>query len=102
MAVSGVLRRARHWRLAAAEHEAVLYRAAVKDTTAGRFSTGIEQLPDTPSKRRKGRFSDGIEPRARSRGTLSVGSFGDGIAHEPATGAARRVGSFADSDERAR
>lgn len=101
-AVGGVVRRARHWSLAAAEHEAVRYRAAVKEVAVGRFSTGIEQLPDTPSKRRKGRFSNGIEERARTRGALHVGSFGDGIAHRPPTAAARRIGSFADSLERVR
>jgi nucleotide-binding universal stress UspA family protein len=101
-AVEGVVRRARHRSLAAAEHEAVRYRAPVEDTAVGRFSTGIEQLADTPSKRRKGRFSTGIEQRARTRGALHVGSFGDGIAQRPATAVARRIGSFADSDERAR
>ena len=44
----------------------------------GRFSTGIEQHPDTPVKMRVGRFSDGIERLPDAAGTLRLGSFADG------------------------
>ena len=81
-AVTGVLRRARHWTVAAADHLTVSHGTArmlaAKDGSTGRFSTGIEQLPATRDK-------------------LHVGSFGDGISRLPKTAVARRVGSFADS-----
>jgi hypothetical protein len=35
--------------------------AAATTQTAGRFSKGIEQLPDAPEKRTIGRFSRGCE-----------------------------------------
>jgi hypothetical protein len=104
-AVGDVLHGARHRSNAAAEQMARTCRAAVtralNDETTARFSTGIERLPETPSKRRTGRFSNGIEQRAATHGKLHVGSFGDGIERVPTTAAARRVGSFADSHSRA-
>jgi hypothetical protein len=58
----------------------------------GRFSTGIEQLPDTPDKCRVGRFCDGI---AQPCYPLPVGRFSTGI-ERAATPSSLRVGSFAD------
>ena len=43
----------------------------------GRFSTGIEQLPDSSDKLRSGRFSNGIERLPRTRAGLRRGSFAD-------------------------
>jgi nucleotide-binding universal stress UspA family protein len=68
----------------------------------GRFSTGIEDLPDAPAKRRQGRFSIGSEHPVLTRSELHVGRFSDGIARRQDTPAARRVGSFADGHDRAR
>lgn len=44
----------------------------------GRFSDGIEQYPDSPSKLRTGRFSDGIEQLPHTGMKLRRGSFADG------------------------
>jgi hypothetical protein len=32
-----------------------------EDETVGRFSSGVEELPDDPEKVRHGRFSEGVE-----------------------------------------
>jgi hypothetical protein len=61
----------------------------------GRFSTGIEQLPDSPDKCRVGRFCDGIARAPETPGQLRVGRFSTGI-ERAATPSSRRVGSFAD------
>jgi hypothetical protein len=101
-AVTGVLRRARHWTSAAVDvtrSDITTPMLPVNNGTAGRFSTGIEQLPDSPAKRREGRFSDGFEQRPVTRDKLHIGSFSDGIAQLPEAAAARRVGSFSDSHD---
>jgi nucleotide-binding universal stress UspA family protein len=102
-AVTGVLRRARHWTATAVEHvtrsDSTACILPVNNGTRGRFSTGIEQLPDTPAKRREGRFSNGFEQRPVTPDKLHIGSFSDGIAQMPQTVAARRVGSFSDSHD---
>jgi hypothetical protein len=51
---------------------------AVGQQHVGRFSGGIEQLPDTPSKERMGRFSEGIERLPRPPSSLRRGSFANG------------------------
>jgi hypothetical protein len=61
----------------------------------GRFSTGVEQLPDSPDKCRVGRFCDGIEQLPDSLDKCRVGRFCDGIERS-AKPSSRRVGSFAD------
>jgi hypothetical protein len=57
----------------------------------GRFSTGIERLPDTPSKQRAGRFSEGVEKLPRTPATLRRGSFADGCDIIRKPGVARRA-----------
>jgi hypothetical protein len=47
----------------------------------GRFSTGIERLPETSAKQRSGRFSTGIERLPETPGALRLGSFADGFEH---------------------
>src|SRR6185295_4185632 len=37
------------------------HKPTVEENHSGRFSTGIEQLPDSPDTLRRGRFSNGIE-----------------------------------------
>ena len=59
----------------------------------GRFSEGIEQLPDTPSKRRIGRFGAGNEQRTQSK--LRRGRFSEGIEQLPRAPSRLRRGSFA-------
>ena len=66
---------------------------AVGQQHVGRFSEGIEQLPDTPSKRRVGRFSAGIEQRPH--GKLRRGRFSEGIEQLPGAPSKLRRGSFA-------
>jgi nucleotide-binding universal stress UspA family protein len=77
-AVTDVLRRAQHWTVAAPEHATLAdsrARVPATDLTKGRFSTGIEQLPDTPANRREGRFSDSTARRpARDGAQQRVGS----------------------------
>jgi hypothetical protein len=65
----------------------------------GRFSDGIEQYPDSPSKLRRGRFSDGIEQFTDTPSKLRRGRFSDGIEQLPQTGRKLRRGSFADACE---
>jgi hypothetical protein len=48
----------------------------------GRFSEGVEQLPETPLKRHPGRFSDGLEMVPETPAKLRRGTFADGVAHE--------------------
>ena len=102
-AVTQVLRRARHWLVAAAEHitvsDGTARMLAAKDGTAGRFSTGIEQLPDIPVNRREGRFSTGIEQLPGTPATRHQGLFSNGIEQRPEAASTARVGSFADAHD---
>jgi hypothetical protein len=73
---------------------------AVGQQHVGRFSGGIEQLPDTPSKRRIGRFSAGIEQC--SQGSLCVRRFSEGIERLPRPLSSLRRGSFANGYDEVR
>jgi hypothetical protein len=66
----------------------------------GRFSAGMEQLPDTAAKQRVGRFSEGIEQR--QHGERRKGRFSDGIEQLPRAASALRRGSFAEGYGRVR
>jgi nucleotide-binding universal stress UspA family protein len=70
--------------------------AAVDQLHLGRFSEGIEQLPDSPDKVRKGRFSTGIEQLPDTPSKQRAGRFSDGIEKLPRTPARLRRGTFAD------
>jgi hypothetical protein len=72
------------------------HEAAADEKRAGRFSTGIEQLPDSPDKLRSGRFSNGIEQLPDTPSKLRAGRFSEGIEKLPRTPARLRRGSFAD------
>jgi nucleotide-binding universal stress UspA family protein len=65
----------------------------------GRFSKGIEQLPDSPDKLRRGRFSNGIEQLPDTPSKVRAGRFSEGIEHLPRTPARLRRGTFADGCE---
>lgn len=75
---------------------------AVEENRRGRFSKGIEQLPDNPDKLRRGRFSNGIEQLPTTPSKLRAGRFSEGIEQLPRTSARLRRGSFADGCERIR
>ena len=47
----------------------------------GRFSRGIERLPDTPPKLHRGKFSDGIDHDLLTPPEVRRGSFADGYPH---------------------
>ena len=49
----------------------------------GSFSTGMEQLPNSPAKRRIGRFCDGIAQTPPSSRELPVGRFSTGMEQLP-------------------
>ena len=66
----------------------------------GRFSEGVELLPEGLRTLRKGRFSCGIDKLPEVPGTLHVGCFSEGIEQLPDT--AKRKGSFADGLREAR
>jgi hypothetical protein len=66
----------------------------------GRFSEGIEQLPDAPNKRRIGRFSAGIERRPQAK--LRRGRFSEGMEQLPRTPSRLRRGSFANGYDKVR
>jgi nucleotide-binding universal stress UspA family protein len=75
------------------------HEAAAEPNRAGRFSTGIEQLPDSPNKLRSGRFSNGIEHLPDTPSKLRAGRFSEGTEKLPRTPASLRRGSFADRCE---
>jgi nucleotide-binding universal stress UspA family protein len=62
----------------------------------GRFSEGIEQLPDSPDKVRTGRFSTGIEQRPNPPSKQRAGRFSEGSEQLTRTPARLRRGTFAD------
>jgi nucleotide-binding universal stress UspA family protein len=68
----------------------------VEHRRTGRFSEGLEQLPQTPNKLRHGRFSDGIEDLPVTPDGLHRGRFSSGIERLPHSAATLRRGSFAD------
>jgi hypothetical protein len=68
----------------------------------GRFSEGIEQLPETPGKLHFGRFSEGIEQLPEIPGKLHLGRFSEGMEQLPGTARNLRRGSFADGYEEVR
>ena len=58
----------------------------------GRYSTGMEQHPDSPANNRVGSFATGM---AREEAALHVGRFSAGMEQHPDSPANNRVGSFA-------
>lgn len=72
------------------------HQTAAGPNRAGRFSTGIEQLPDSPDKLRSGRFSTGIEQLPDTPSKLRAGRFSEGVEKLPRTPTRLRRGSFAD------
>ena len=96
--VADVLHRARHW-TAHRTREGLstpIRRTAVDHRHVGRFSEGVEQLPETLSKLREGRFSEGSRHLPATRRKLRRRRFSEGIEQLPASAATRRRGSFAD------
>ena len=91
---------ARHWTHDRTQEASVSTRTshetAVEQSRRGRFSTGIEQLRDSPDTLRRGRFSNGIEQLPDTPSKLRAGSFSEGIEQLPRTLARLRRGSFAD------
>jgi hypothetical protein len=75
---------------------------AVDKHDVGRFSEGIERLPDTPSKLHRGRFSEGIETLPNTRSKLRRGRFSEGIEQLPQTPSKLRRGSFATGFDKVR
>jgi nucleotide-binding universal stress UspA family protein len=67
---------------------------APHSATIGRFSTGIERLPDTRAERRVGRYSTGLDQR-RGAGERPTGRFSTGLETTAQTPSKLRVGSFA-------
>jgi hypothetical protein len=55
------------------------HEAAGGQERRGRFSTGIEQLPDSPDKLRSGRFSNGVEQLPDTPSKLRARRFSEGI-----------------------
>lgn len=49
----------------------------------GRFSHGLEQLPENPAKDRVGRVSTGVEQLPEAPSTLRLGSFASGNERMP-------------------
>jgi hypothetical protein len=62
----------------------------------GRFSEGMEQLPETPGKRHVGRFSEGLEQLPETPGKRHVARFSEGMEQLPQNEWNLRLGSFAD------
>jgi nucleotide-binding universal stress UspA family protein len=94
---------ARHWIHDRTQEVSVNTRTshetAVEENRRGRFSKGIEQLPDSPDKLRRGRFSTGIQQLPDTPSRLRAGRFSEGIEQQPRTPARLRRGSFADGCE---
>jgi hypothetical protein len=70
----------------------------VGDEPCGRFSFGIERLPDSEAKHHVGRFCDGIAAPVVD-GNLRVGHFSTGVERDPVAPSVLRHGSFADGYE---
>jgi hypothetical protein len=69
----------------------------VQQPRCGRFSAGVEQLPETPAKFRVGCFGDGMRHLSTA---LRAGRFSDGMEHSPGAAGSLRLGSFADGYQR--
>jgi nucleotide-binding universal stress UspA family protein len=97
------LAQTRHWTRDRTKEVPVRIRTPHEPTAepdaAGRFSTGIEQLPDSPTKLRSGRFSNGIEHFPDTPSKLRAGRFSEGIEKLALAPASLRRGSFADRRE---
>jgi hypothetical protein len=65
----------------------------------GRFSTGMERLPETSGTPRVGRFSHGIEQLAGSSSRERVGRFSSGVERWPDASDRLPPGSFADGHD---
>lgn len=61
----------------------------------GRFSTGLEQLPDAFDKRRIGRFSTGLEQLPGRGLGRPTGRFSTGLERRVRAASSRLAGSFA-------
>lgn len=87
----------RHWTRDRTEEASMSIRtsrgAAAEPNRSGRFSTGIEQLPDSADKLRRGRFSNGIEQLPDTPSKLRAGRFSEGIEKLPRTPARLRRGT---------
>jgi hypothetical protein len=68
----------------------------IRSMHLGRFSEGMEQLPETPGKRHVGHFSEGMEQLPKTPGNRHVGRFSEGIEQLPQSDWNLRLGSFAD------
>jgi hypothetical protein len=66
----------------------------VADRHVGRFSEGLEQLPESASTLHVGRFSEGIE--ASHPDALHAGRFSEGMEREGETAWKLHAGSFAE------
>jgi hypothetical protein len=78
---------------------------AVRDIRARcrrRFSTGIEQLPETARKLHVGRFSVGSEQLPETARKLRVGRFSEGSEQLPSTARRLGVGRFSEGVEQTR
>jgi hypothetical protein len=62
----------------------------------GRFSEGIEQLPETRAKRHVGRFSEGMERRPATPAARHIGRFSEGMEQVGEAKWKLRRGTFAD------
>ena len=63
----------------------------------GRFSQGVERLPESPRRSRRGRFYAGMDQLPESPDKSRRGHFGRGVEQLPARPASLHVGSFGDS-----
>jgi hypothetical protein len=74
----------------------------IRKQHVGRFSHGVEQLPEIPGKLHVGRFSEGIEQLPERAGKPHAGRFSQGIEQLPEAANTLRRGSFADGYEEVR
>lgn len=72
----------------------------VQQLPCGRFSAGIEHLPETPAKVRVECFSEGMRHLRATQATLCEGRFSDGLERAPGAPGSLRSGSFADGYQR--
>ena len=69
-----------------------------REEPCGRFSEGVERLPDSEAKHHVGRFCDGIAAPIDTD-AMPVGRFSNGIERDPLARSVVRLGSFADGYE---
>ena len=67
------------------------HESVIDEGHVGRFSEGLERLPESMRKRRPGGYADGLARQVDAIRRLSRGSFADGLSRASAARQPRRA-----------